>query len=84
MIAFRTVSILSKFHRLSSTVWSLSSTIEYTARYKHNSTSGNNNPRSGRRESGNTHHGRFETGTNVDIGMEKDVESESLNILDDK
>ena len=80
MIAFRTVSILSKFHRLSSSVWSLSST---TARYKHSS-SGNNNPRSGRRESGNTHHGKFETGTNVDIGKEKDVESESLNILDDK
>ncbi|CAH1730012.1 unnamed protein product [Chironomus riparius] len=79
MIAFRTVSILSKFHRLSSSVWSLSST---TARYKHSS-SGNNNPRSGRRESGNTHHGKFETGTNVDLGKEKDVESESLNILDD-
>ena len=81
MIAFRTASILSKFHRLSSTVWSLSSTIENNVRFKHSS-SGSNNPRSGRRESGNTHHGKFEIVSNVDIG--KEVETESMNILDDK
>lgn len=84
MILHRTAIVLSKFHRLSSVARSLASTIQNShVRFKHNTTGGSN-PRSGRRESGKTHHGKFETTANVDNTGEQDTELEHAGLLEDK
>lgn len=85
IVLCRTASVLlpKKVYRFSSAVWTLSTVIENNVRFKH-STTGSNNPRSGRRESGKTHHGKFETAANIDMGKEDDTETDNISLLEDK
>lgn len=49
-------------------------------RYKHNTI----NPRSGKRESGKTHHGKYEKAATTTTEIENELEESSNEILEDK
>lgn len=80
MILYRTLTALSKFNRLSSVARSVPATILCSVRLKHN-TPGGSNPRSGRRESGNTHHGKTEIS---DLPEDVETLNDTTGLLDDK
>lgn len=87
---FRVVSIFSKSHRHHHrhNVASISALFNITIeRFKHTAGGGGGikSPRSGRRESESTHHGKFDVGVETNLENDTTVDSvETTSLLDDK